>query len=167
MQTFSFNIVKLCKTVSQSKFVREMQQLLILFSLVTLVVLMRNPVRMFDFRESGQKNNCTPYKCDNLDLMERNISEITAMMLMTEPDEKLPEQVTICSTIYADFREFGDRYSITLLPHWAFVDGNGKPNLSVEVYHWKDEQVTIDLMSSTLPCNSDVCHWTRFGIFII
>ena len=86
------------------------------------------------------------------------------MMLMAEPEEKIPEKVTICSTIYADFREFGDKYSLTHLPHWAFVDGNGKPNLSVEVYHYKDERVMIDLMSSTLPCKLHVCPVTRFGM---
>ena len=143
-----------------------MQQLLLLFSVVSLAFLLKTPVRMFDFRESGNKNNCTPWHCDDHELLYgRNISDITAMMLMTEPDEKLPEKVTICSTVYADFREFGEKYSVTLLPHWAFVDGNGKPNLSVEVNHWKDELVVINLMSSTLPCDhSTVCHWTRFGI---
>ena len=86
------------------------------------------------------------------------------MMLMTEPDEKLPEKVTICSTIYADFREFGDTYTLTRLPHWAFVAANGKPTLSLEVYHYKEDQLYIDLGSSTLQGVN--ANHPRFGILL-
>ena len=132
-----------------------MHVLLVLFNLVSLTVSLRHPVRMFDFRNSGQKNNCTPYSCGvtwgdlTEELSTRNISQITAMMLTEEPVGKFPEKVTICSTIYADFREFGDTYTLTRLPHWAFVAADGKPSLSLEVYHYKEDQLYIDLGSST------------------
>ena len=132
-----------------------MQVILVLFSLISLTMSLRHPVRMFDFRNSGQKNNCTPYSCGATwgdlteELSTRNISQITAVMLTEEPVGKFPEKVTICSTIYADFREFGDTYTLTRLPHWAFVAANGKPHLSLELYHYKEDQLNIDLGSNT------------------
>ena len=147
------------------KVIVTMKEINIFFSLLTLFLIpcSAKQIGLFDFREANKFNNCTPYKCDTKSLANRTIANINAMELIKEPEKKIPDKVTICSTIYSDFREFGDKYSTTLLPNWAFVDGNGKPNLSLEVYHWKENEVILDVMSMTLPCNSEKCHWTRFG----
>ena len=153
------------------KVIVTMKEIIIFFSLLTLFLIpcSAKPIGLFDFREANKFNNCTPYKCDTINqtfnriVFNRTIANINAMELIKVPDDKLPDKVTICSTIYSDFREFGDKYTRTNLPHWAFVDGNGKPNLSLQVYHWKTNEVTLDVWTMTLPCNSIKCHWTRFG----
>ena len=96
---------------------------------------------MFDFykrNSSGCSRN--PEDWDDSEWSELKnftVKDYAAAVLKDDPEEELPEKVTICSSIYIDLEDCdtnsagGDNWRV--YPVWAFADENGKVNLTLRV----------------------------------
>ena len=81
------------------------------------------------------------------DLKEKKISQLAAAVFEGEPDAPLPDEVTICVTIYIDLDDAGDKFS-RVFPTWAFVGDEGQLNLTLRVpldVHQKVDSESISL----------------------
>ena len=102
------------------------------------------PIGLFDFNKRNA-SRCVLRRSNNDPLVydfNSTISELTAAVFKGESKDKLPEKVTICSTIYDDIDDCdgsGDgpttghyHFAYRTYPTWAFAH-NGSANLSLQV----------------------------------
>ena len=116
-------------------------------------------IGMFDF------NNRNSSRCVRNVETNLTVTDLAAGILKEDIKERIPEKVTICSTIYADiddcdffkFKSDPNRvYSyLRKYPTWGFVDESGKANLSVTVSGYSKEIFQIDFGAE---------HWFRLGM---
>ena len=92
---------------------------------------------MFDF-VNRNVIRCTP-NVNNLHSFNSTASDFAAAILKEAPKKVLPDKVTICESIYADLEDCDMVY-----PTWAFVNEQGKINLSLTVHTLYDKWTTGD-----------------------
>ena len=117
-------------------------------------------IGMFDF------NNRKSSRCVRNVETNLTVTDLAAAILKEDIKERIPEKVTICSTIYADaddcdfFKFKSDPNTVysylRKYPTWGFVDESGKVNLSVTVGGFTPkESLTVEF---------GVDHWFRLGM---
>ena len=93
-----------------------------------------NPIGMFDFNNRNSSQLGSQFTNSN-----STITDVAAAIFKGDIKETFPEKVTICNTIYADLDDLeirldgSDWYLERAYPTWAFVNDNGKANLSLLV----------------------------------
>ena len=80
-----------------------------------------SPIGMFDFTQRNLSS------CSS-NTYEASIDNLAVAVLRTDTAKELPEQMTICSTIFLDIDDCDRNY-----PTWALQDLAGRANLSVTV----------------------------------
>ena len=81
------------------------------------------------------------------------IEDLPAAVFRGNRTEKIPNQVTICSTIYFDLDDaevLANNWSPRYHPVWAFSDPNGKINMSFYLKQWYTSEQTKEAASLSL-----------------
>ena len=106
-------------------------------------------IGMFDFNDRNSSRCQRRLLSYSKPFDNTTVNELAHAVFKEDIKEKLPEKVTICSTIYTDLDdcEGGGWGGARMYPTWAFVNESGRVNLSllVQPYPYKKRENAEDL----------------------